>query len=151
MAVEYEIKTAPLFSGAVFILPVLIFVFCFALRLCRYVNAFVLIFCLFGIWLCMKDNVFIFNFIAHCSFFVTKERTKKVPRLSGFFMFASNCKNSRFTSFRHDFCSCFLVNVAKIRCRVLPSVILYRFHFLVKSTTCNVIKQKLTATLLIKK
>ena len=33
----------------------------------------------------MKDNVFIFNFIAHCSFFVTKERTKKVPRLVGFF------------------------------------------------------------------
>ena len=34
---------------------------------------------------------------------------------------------SRFTSFRHDFCSCFLVNVAKIRCRVLASVVLNYF------------------------
>ena len=39
----------------------------------------------------------------------------------------NNYKNTKFASLRFDFCSCSLVNVAKIRCRVLPSVVLYYF------------------------
>ena len=85
---------------------------------------------IFGFAFAFRIVLLRFLLFYSCSFFVTKERTKKVPRLGGFYY-----KNTKFASLRFDFCSCSLINVAKIRCRVLPSVVLHYFFLIDKRTS----------------